>query len=145
MTPLHTPITPSTASDRRPIHRLYPAGTQKSPGNPRVLGFLRVGSPANPNTWGGASMNKAELIDAIADRTGIAKSTVDEVIKGMTETIETQVASGDKIAIPGFISFQKVKRAARTGRNPRTGETIKIPASATVKVTAGARLKSSVK
>jgi len=85
------------------------------------------------------------LIDAIADRTGIAKSTVDEVIKGMTETIETQVASGDKIAIPGFISFQKVKRAARTGRNPRTGETIKIPASATVKVTAGARLKSSVK
>ena len=90
-------------------------------------------------------MNKAELIDAIADRTGIAKSTVDEVIKGMTETIETQVASGDKIAIPGFISFQKVKRAARTGRNPRTGETIKIPASATVKVTAGDRLKSSVK
>ena len=90
-------------------------------------------------------MNKAELIDAIADRTGIAKSTVDEVIKGMTETIETQVASGDKIAIPGFISFQKVKRAARTGRNPRTGETIKIPASATFKVTAGARLKSSVK
>ena len=90
-------------------------------------------------------MNKAELIDAIADRTGIAKSTVDEVIKGMTETIETQVASGDKIEIPGFISFQKVKRAARTGRNPRTGETIKIPASATVKVTAGARLKSSVK
>ena len=90
-------------------------------------------------------MNKAELVDAIADRTGIAKSTVDEVIKGMTETIETQVAKGDKIAIPGFISFQKVKRAARTGRNPRTGETIKIPASATVKVTAGARLKSSVK
>jgi DNA-binding protein HU-beta len=90
-------------------------------------------------------MNKAELIDAIADRTGIAKSTVDEVIKGMTETVETQVAKGDKIAIPGFVSFQKVNRAARTGRNPRTGETIQIPASATVKVTAGARLKSSVK
>ena len=90
-------------------------------------------------------MNKSELIDAVADRTGVAKSTVDEVLKGMTETIETQVASGDKIAIPGFISFQKVKRAARTGRNPRTGETIKIPASATVKVTAGARLKSAVK
>jgi DNA-binding protein HU-beta len=90
-------------------------------------------------------MNKAELIDAIADRTGIAKSTVDEVIKGMTETVESQVARGDKISIPGFISFQKVNRAARTGRNPRTGETINIPASATVKVTAGARLKTSVK
>ena len=90
-------------------------------------------------------MNKAELIDAIADRTGIAKSTVDEVIKGMTETVEAQVAKGDKIAIPGFVSFQKVNRAARMGRNPRTGETINIPASATVKVTAGARLKGSVK
>ena len=51
----------------------------------------------------------------------------------------------DDIAIPGFVSFQKVKRAARTGRNPQTGATIKIPASATVKVTAGARLKSAVK
>ena len=90
-------------------------------------------------------MNKAELIDAVAERTGVAKSTVDEVLKGMTDTIETQVAKGDKIAIPGFISFQKVQRSARTGRNPRTGETINIPASATVKVTAGARLKSSVK
>ena len=89
-------------------------------------------------------MNKTELIDAIADRTGVAKSTVDAVIKGMTETIEDNVAKGDKISIPGFASFQKVKRAARTGRNPRTGETIQIPASATVKVTAGARLKGSV-
>jgi DNA-binding protein HU-beta len=89
-------------------------------------------------------VNKTELIDAIADRTGVAKSTVDAVIKGMTDTIEENVAKGDKISIPGFASFQKVKRAARTGRNPRTGETIQIPASATVKVTAGARLKGSV-
>lgn len=90
-------------------------------------------------------MNKSELIDAVADRTGVAKSTVDEVLKGMTETIEATVATGDKIQIPGFVSFQKVQRAARTGRNPQTGDTIKIPASATVKVTAGARLKSAVK
>ena len=90
-------------------------------------------------------MNKSELIDAVAERTGIAKSTVDEVIKGMTDRIEMTVAKGDKIQIPGFISFQKVQRAARTGRNPQTGDTIKIPASATVKVTAGARLKSAVK
>ena len=90
-------------------------------------------------------MNKSELIDAIADRTGVAKSTVDEVIKGMTETVEQTVATGDKIQIPGFISFQKVQRSARTGRNPQTGDVIQIPASATVKVTAGARLKSMVK
>ena len=90
-------------------------------------------------------MNKSELIDAVATRTGVAKSTVDEVLKGMTETIEATVATGDKIQIPGFVSFQKVQRAARTGRNPQTGDTIQIPASATVKVTAGARLKSAVK
>ena len=90
-------------------------------------------------------MNKSELIDAVAERTGVAKSTVDDVLKGMTETIEATVATGDKIQIPGFVSFQKVQRAARTGRNPQTGDTIKIPASATVKVTAGARLKSAVK
>jgi DNA-binding protein HU-beta len=88
-------------------------------------------------------MNKSELIDAIAAKTGIAKSTVDEVLKGMTEVVESTVATGDdKILIPGFVSFQRVKRAARTGRNPQTGETLQIPASQTVKVTAGARLKS---
>ena len=88
-------------------------------------------------------MNKSELIDAIAAKTGIAKSTVDEVLKGMTEVVESTVAKGDdKILIPGFVSFQRVKRAARTGRNPQTGETLQIPASRTVKVTAGARLKS---
>jgi DNA-binding protein HU-beta len=89
-------------------------------------------------------MNKAELIDAIADRTGIAKSTVDEVIKGMTETVEAQVARGDKISIPGFISFQKVNRAARTGRNPRTGETIKIAESSSVRFKPGKSLKDAV-
>jgi len=73
-------------------------------------------------------MNKSELVDAIADKTGIAKTQVDEVIKGMTETVETQVAKGDKISIPGFISFQKVNRAARTGRNPRTGDAVDVPA-----------------
>jgi DNA-binding protein HU-beta len=88
-------------------------------------------------------MNKSELIDAIAAKTGIAKSTVDEVLKGMTDVVEATVAAGDdKILIPGFVSFQRVKRAARTGRNPQTGEVLQIPASRTVKVTAGARLKS---
>ncbi len=90
-------------------------------------------------------MNKSELVDAIADKTGIAKSTGRRGHQGDDRHDRGEVAKGDKISIPGFISFQKVNRAARTGRNPRTGETIKIPASATVKVTAGARLKSSVK
>ncbi len=88
-------------------------------------------------------MNKSELVEAIAQKTGVAKATVEEVIKGMTDVVEATVAEGDdKILLPGFVSFQRVQRAARTGRNPQTGEPLQIPASKTVKVTAGARLKS---
>ena len=88
-------------------------------------------------------MNKSELVEAIAQKTGVAKATVEEVIKGMTDVVEATVAKGDdKILLPGFVSFQRVQRAARTGRNPQTGEVLQIPASKTVKVTAGARLKS---
>jgi DNA-binding protein HU-beta len=88
-------------------------------------------------------VNKSELVEAIAQKTGVAKATVEEVIKGMTDVVEATVAKGDdKILLPGFVSFQRVQRAARTGRNPQTGEVLQIPASKTVKVTAGARLKS---
>ncbi len=90
-------------------------------------------------------MNKAELIDAIASKTGESKATVDGVLKGLIDAVEENVGKVDKISIPGFVSFQKVDRAARTGRNPRTGETLQIAATSTVKVSAGARLKNSVK
>jgi DNA-binding protein HU-beta len=90
-------------------------------------------------------VNKAELIDAIASKTGESKATVDGVLKGLIDAVEENVGKVDKISIPGFVSFQKVDRAARTGRNPRTGETLQIAATSTVKVSAGARLKNSVK
>ena len=90
-------------------------------------------------------MNRAELIDAIRNRLGVEKRTAENAVDAVLDTIQRAVAQGEKVAITGFGVFEKVDRAARTGRNPRTGETIKIPASATVKVTAGARLKSSVK
>ena len=90
-------------------------------------------------------MNKGELIEAVASSTGVARSTVESVLNGTISTIEGAVASGDKVTITGFLSVERVKRGARTGRNPRTGETIQIPASNAVKVSAGAGLKNAAK
>jgi len=90
-------------------------------------------------------VNKGELIEAVASSTGVAKSTVDTVLNGTIDAIEGAVAKGDKVTITGFLSVERVKRGARTGRNPRTGETINIPATNAVKVSAGAGLKNAAK
>jgi DNA-binding protein HU-beta len=88
-------------------------------------------------------MNRAELVEAIADRAGVDKGDVDATLKGLYEVVARTVAKGDeKITIPGFISFEQGHRAARTGRNPQTGETIQVAASNTVKVSAGTKLKA---
>lgn len=88
-------------------------------------------------------MNRSELIDAVADRSGVSKSDVDAALKGLYEVVATTVAKGEeKITIPGFISFEQGSRSARTGRNPQTGESIDVPASKTVKISAGSKLKA---
>lgn len=91
-------------------------------------------------------MTKAELVDKIAEQTGVSKSDVEKVLKGFEECV-TQVVStsDDKVTLPGFISFERVQRAARTGRNPQTGETMQVPATKAVKVSAGAALKRAAK
>lgn len=91
-------------------------------------------------------MNKSELVDKIAEKTGMSKSEVDGAISGMFDVVAEHVArTDDKITIPGWISFQQTTRAPRTGRNPRTGETIQIAASKGVKVSAGSKLKAAAK
>jgi DNA-binding protein HU-beta len=88
-------------------------------------------------------MNKSELVDAIADRSGVSKNDVDATLKGFYEVVAQTVAKGeDKITIPGFISFEQGHRSARTGRNPQTGETIEVAATNTVKVSVGSKLKA---
>ncbi len=88
-------------------------------------------------------MNKTELIDAIAERTGVSKKDVGAVIDGLFVEVSHIVAKGDeKVTIPGFVSFEQVERKARKGFNPQTGEPITIPASNAVKVTAGNKLKA---
>lgn len=91
-------------------------------------------------------MNKSELIDKIAESSGLSKSDVDAVMSSMFEVVTAHVGSSDdKIQLPGFMTIQSTQRAARTGRNPRTGESIQIPASRGVKVSAGSKLKAAAK
>lgn len=90
-------------------------------------------------------MNKTELVEAVAKASGVTKSDADAAISSMFDVIAAQVKKGEKVQITGWLTVEQVKRAARTGRNPQTGEAIKIKASKAVKVTAGAKLKSAVK
>ncbi|MDA0876771.1 MAG: HU family DNA-binding protein [Proteobacteria bacterium] len=89
-------------------------------------------------------MNKADLVEAIANATDLSKSKTDEVVGAMVATIIKAVAKGDSVQLVGFGTFGSGKRAARTGRNPRTGESIKIAAAKTVKFTAGKAFKEAV-
>ena len=91
-------------------------------------------------------MNKSELVEKIAENTGMTKSDVDKALMGMFEVVADHVSRTDeKITIPGWMSFEQTTRAPRTGRNPRTGATIQIPASKGVKVSAGSKLKAAAK
>ena len=88
-------------------------------------------------------MNRSELIEAVAQRSGVGKSDVDAVLRGFQDVVSSTVAKGDeKITIPGFLSFEQGARSARTGRNPQTGEEIQVAASKTVKISAGSKLKA---
>ena len=90
-------------------------------------------------------MTKAELVESISSRTGVSKADVEKVLKAFEEEIGRVVAKGaDKLTIPGFISFEQVKRAARTGRNPQTGEPVKIKASKVPGFKAGKALKDAI-
>ena len=77
-------------------------------------------------------------------RLGLA-ADVGRVVDGLFSAVSEAVAKGEKVTIPGFLSFEQVATAARTGRNPQTGEEIKIAAGKRVKVTAGSKLKAAVK
>lgn len=91
-------------------------------------------------------MNKSELIDKIADRTGVSKADTEKVLKGFEEVVQQVVAQGgEKLTLTGFLSVEQVDRKARTGRNPQTGATIQVPATKAVKLTPGATLKEVAK
>lgn len=90
-------------------------------------------------------MNKGELIEAIAKDAGINKTEADKALNSITGNITKSLKKGDGVALIGFGSFSVQKRAARNGRNPQTGEAIKIKARKVVKFSAGKGLKETVK
>jgi DNA-binding protein HU-beta len=89
-------------------------------------------------------MNKQELVIAVASEAGISKSAAEEAINAVLETISEEVAAGSSVQLVGFGTFGRGERAARTGRNPATGEAIEIAAAKTVKFTAGKAFKDVV-
>jgi len=96
------------------------------------------------NNWIGDEMNKSELVDAIANGSGITKAEASRVIAVFTETVTDALKNGDQVVLPGFGSFSTGNRSARTGRNPQTGKTIEIKASRVAKFKAGKSLKEAV-
>ncbi len=89
-------------------------------------------------------MNKSELIDAMAEEADISKAAASRALDGMVEAIVGALKNGDQVAVAGFGSFTVRERAARTGRNPQTGESIAIKASKSPAFKAGKALKDAV-
>ena len=89
-------------------------------------------------------MTKAELVDAVADAAGVSKADAERTIGAYWDTIVSSVQKDDKVSWPGIGSFSLSKRAARTGRNPQTGEPVSIKASNAMKFTASSTLKSTL-
>lgn len=91
------------------------------------------------------SINKADLVDAIASKANVTKKQADEILTATTDTIVDTVSSGDKVTLVGFGSFEPRERKARDGRNPQTGKTLKIPATTVPAFSAGKAFKERVK
>ena len=89
-------------------------------------------------------MNRAELVEAMANKTGMSKAASDEAVKAFIEVVSEELKKGGKVQLVGFGTFEVGKRSARTGRNPQTGETIKIKAAKAPKFKAGKALKDLV-
>jgi len=88
-------------------------------------------------------VNKSELVTAISESTASPKNTVATVLNCMNDTITQMLVKGDTVRIPGFGTFYTLKREARKGRNPKTGEVVEIPAKTVPKFKAGKTLKSA--
>ena len=90
-------------------------------------------------------MNKTELISAMSEKAEISKKDAEKALNAFTNIVADTLVDGDKVAITGFGTFETVERAARTGRNPKTGESIQIQSSKSPKFKAGKALKDAVK
>jgi len=91
------------------------------------------------------TMNRSELVAAVAAESGLSQADVNRAVDALFSVVSVAVKGGTKVAIPGWIAFERTHRDARTGRNPQTGAAIQIAASYGVKVSAGSKLKAAAK
>lgn len=89
-------------------------------------------------------MNKAELVSAVAEKTGMSKKDSEKAVNAAFDTITEALAAGDKVQLVGFGAFEVKERGARIGRNPKTKEGIEIPASRVASFKVGKALKEAV-
>ena len=89
-------------------------------------------------------MNKLQLTDAVVAKAGVTKKAAAAAVNAVLDVVAEALAAGDDVKITGFGGFEVKERAARTGRNPKTGETVEIPASKYVAFSAGSTLKEKV-
>ncbi len=89
-------------------------------------------------------MNKAELVAAMAEQAGLSKKVAEEALKAFTDVVSDELKKGGKVQLVGFGTFEVSERAAREGRNPQSGEVMKIAASKAPKFKAGKALKDLV-
>ena len=89
-------------------------------------------------------MNKADLVNSLSTKTGLTKTKSNEVVDSIVSTITESLRNGEKVTLVGFGTFTTSKKEARKGRNPKTGETLEIPAKTVAKFKAGSELTKSV-
>ena len=92
-----------------------------------------------------ASINKKAFVDAVAEAAGVEKKVAENVVNAALGVVTASVAAGEKITLTGFGTFERKMRSAREGRNPKTGEPLKIPAAAYPSFSAGKSFKDAVK
>jgi DNA-binding protein HU-beta len=91
------------------------------------------------------SINRSQLVQKIAESTELSQGDVDKVLAGFADVVTEAVSKGDSVQIQGLLTVETVERAARQGRNPRTGESIEIAATTGVSIKAGSKLKAAAK
>lgn len=89
-------------------------------------------------------MNKSELVASIAEQSGLKKTEAEKAVKAFIDTVTEEMKKGEKVQLVGFGTFEVATRPAREGRNPKTGETMKIKASKAPKFKAGKALKDAI-
>jgi len=90
------------------------------------------------------SVNRTELVQAIAAKAGLTNTVADAALKAFQEVLVEQLSAGESVTIPGLLAISRAERSARTGINPQTGEKLEIPAGFRVKLSAGSALKRAV-